>query len=124
MLEPDENEQHFHDMLFLFARHKVEFMVIGAHALGVHDLPRATGDIDIWVRAAPDNGPKIWDALLEFGAPLQGMKPTDFNQPGVGLHIGLPPGRIDILTTITGVRFDEAWPNRVSGKYLMSLFMS
>ncbi len=116
MLEPDENEQHFRDMLYLFTKHNVEFMVIGAHALGVHDLPRATGDIDIWVRAHPQNAPKIWTALLEFGAPLQDMKQSDFNQAGGGFIIGLPPGRIDILTTISGVQFDEAWPNRIAGK--------
>lgn len=116
---PDEmendSEHHFRDMLGLLRKHGVEFLLVGAHALAVHDQPRATGDLDIWVRADAVNGPKVWAALLEFGAPLDAFVAQEWNVPGVGIHIGLPPGRIDILTQVSGVSFDEAWPQRVSG---------
>lgn len=119
---PDETdndfENDFRDMLGLLRKHSVEFLVVGAHALAVHDQPRATGDIDIWVRANQVNGPKVWAALIEFGAPLDEFEPDDWQQPGVGMHIGLPPGRIDILTIISGVTFEQAWPDRVAGQCL------
>ena len=113
-----ESNQDFRDMLGLLKKYSAEFLVVGAHALGVHDQPRATGDLDLWVRADAVNGPKVWAALVEFGAPLDQFEPAEWTTPGVGLHIGLPPGRIDILTVISGVTFDEAWPGRVSGQCL------
>ncbi|MGB1126302.1 MAG: hypothetical protein ACPG4Q_13935 [Phycisphaeraceae bacterium] len=113
-----DHENDFRDMLGLLRKHKADFLLVGAHALAVHDQPRATGDLDIWVRADPVNGLRVWEALLEFGAPLDAFTPEEWCQPGVGLHIGLPPGRIDILTMISGVSFEEAWPKRVAGTCL------
>lgn len=110
------NDLNFRDMLFLLQKHRVDFLLIGAHAVGVHDVPRATGDIDFWVRPDPDNSKKIWGALVEFGAPLSDVTIDDFAKPGAGLHIGLPPGRIDILTEVSGLNFEDAWANRVSGE--------
>lgn len=110
------NDLNFRDMLFLLQKHKVEFLLIGAHAVGVHDVPRATGDIDFWVRPELENSKRVWSALVDFGAPLFDVEPDDFAKPGTGLHIGLPPGRIDILTKVTGLDFEESWGNRVSGK--------
>lgn len=110
------NDLNFRDMLFLLQKHKVDFLLIGAHAMGVHDVPRATGDIDFWVRPTPDNAPRVWAALVEFGAPLSDVSAKDFARPGSGLHIGLPPGRIDILTQVSGLDFDEAWHNKIEGK--------
>ena len=120
MPQLEGNDQNFRDMLFLLQKHEAEFLLIGAHALGVHDLPRATGDIDIWVRADEQNAGRIWAALVEFGAPLATVTADDFAQPGTGLHIGLPPGRIDILTKVSGLTFDAAWQNRVEGKRVVS----
>jgi hypothetical protein len=93
-----------------------DFLVVGAHALAAHDRPRATGDLDIWVRPTPENARKVWRALGAFGAPLQNVTIDDFSAPGVTFQMGLPPYRIDILTEISGVTFDEAWPNRVSNE--------
>lgn len=118
MSNESDSNQDFRDMLGLLKKHGAEYLFVGAHALGIHDKPRATGDLDLWVRADPVNGPKVWSALVEFGAPLDQFAPNEWERPGVGLHIGLPPGRIDIMTTISGVTFDEAWPNRVSGRCL------
>ena len=94
-----------------------DFLVVGAHALAAHDRPRATGDLDIWVRATPENAKKVWRALGVFGAPLHSVTIDDFSTPGITFQMGLPPYRIDILTAISGVTFDEAWPNRISNEF-------
>lgn len=93
----------------------VAFMIVGAHALAIHDVPRATGDIDIWVRPSEENAAKVIHALKLFGAPIQAHGVTEeyFSKPGRVYQIGLPPIRIDILTSISGIEFDEAWPNRI-----------
>jgi hypothetical protein len=80
--------------------------------VAVHGRPRATGDLDIWVEATPTNAPRVMAALIEFGAPLMGLTQAELEAPGVGLHIGVPPRRIDILTVISGIVFAEAWPRR------------
>jgi hypothetical protein len=88
---------------------------VGAHALAVHGVVRATGDIDIWVRPDVENAERVWKALARFGAPMEAMGLTlqDLQQPGTVYQIGLPPRRIDILTEISGVGFSEAWETRV-----------
>ncbi len=90
-----------------------EFLVVGAHALAAHGTPRATGDIDIWVRPTPENADRVLLALKAFGAPLFDLTREDLSRPGIVFQLGLPPFRIDILTGITGVTFDEAWPDRL-----------
>lgn len=88
-------------------------MIVGAYALAVHGLPRATGDIDLWVRPAGDNARRVWRALLKFGAPLSDLKQSDLSGPGIVFQIGVAPTRIDILTSIDGVDFTEAWKERL-----------
>jgi hypothetical protein len=91
-------------------------LVVGAHALAIHGHIRATGDIDIWVRPDPENAERVWRALVHFGAPVEAMGLTvaDLARPGIVYQVGLPPRRVDILTEISGVGFDEAWPARVT----------
>lgn len=108
MLNPD-----FKDILSDFIAEKVEFLVVGAYAMAAHDLPRATGDIDLWVRCNQANAARIITALARFGAPLDGVSERDFVTPGWVLQLGVTPCRIDILTEIDGVRFDDAWQERV-----------
>ena len=108
MLNPD-----YRDMLSAFTDAGVEYLVIGAYALAAHGHPRATGDLDLWVRPTPDNAERVMTALSAFGAPLMEMSREDFETPDTVLQIGVSPRRIDILTTIEGVRFDDAWPGRV-----------
>lgn len=103
----------FVDLLRAFLAADVRFLVVGAYALALHGRPRATGDLDIWVDATPENAPRIMRALAEFGAPLANLTPTDFARPGVTFQIGVPPGRIDILTELTGLAFDDTWPDRL-----------
>lgn len=88
-----------------------DFIVVGAHAMAAHQRPRATGDLDIWVRPTPDNARRVWEALVRYGAPLHHLTLADLSAPGITFQMGVEPNRIDILTDITGVTFDEAWPN-------------
>jgi hypothetical protein len=105
----------FADMLKVLADQAVDFVIVGAHALAAHGLPRATGDIDILVRPDPSNAARVLKALQAFGAPIasHGLTQADFERAGTVYQIGLPPRRIDLLTEITGVTFDEAWQSRM-----------
>ncbi len=107
--------QDFQDMLAALLASGARFLVVGAHALAVHGVVRATGDLDIWVLADAVNAERIWEALRRFGAPMEtlGAVPGDLTRPGIVLQIGLPPRRIDILTGLTGVDFESAWGARV-----------
>ena len=103
----------FSDMLSALSAAGVDFLIVGAHALAAHGVPRATGDLDIWVRPTPDNAVRTLKALAAFGAPLSDLSAEDLTRPDTVFQIGLPPGRIDILSGITGVTFDDAWPSRI-----------
>jgi hypothetical protein len=103
----------FVDLLRAFNAADVRFLVVGAYALALHGRPRATGDLDIWIEPSPDNAPRVLRALAEFGAPLSGVVASDFSEPGAVYQIGVAPGRIDLLTTLTGLTFQEAWAERV-----------
>lgn len=111
-MEPTLNE-HFRDMLCLFNEEKVEYLLVGGWAVSFHARFRVTEDIDLWVRPTPGNADRVLRALVRFGAPLDGITASDFSQPRYGLHIGLPPARIDLLTTLQGVSFEQAWGNRI-----------
>jgi hypothetical protein len=102
----------FRDMIGAFISHGVAFLVVGTHALAAHGRPSATGDLEIWVRPTQDNARRVWDALIEFGAPLGQLCPEDFATPDQVAQFGLPPGRIDLLTSLSGVRFEHAWAGR------------
>jgi hypothetical protein len=112
-LNPD-----FRDLLKAFAEEDVEFVIVGAYALAMHGVPRFTGDLDVLVRPSADNAARVWRALQRFGAPVEsaGVVAADFATPGVVYQIGLSPRRIDVLTEISGVSFDEAWATRTSAE--------
>ena len=103
----------FIDLLRAFADAEVRFLVVGAYALALHGRPRATGDLDVWVEATPENAARVVRALAAFGAPLTDIAEADFAREGVTYQIGVPPGRIDILTDLTGINFGEAWADRM-----------
>jgi hypothetical protein len=103
----------FSDILSAFAAVGVEFLVVGAYALAAHGLPRATGDIDLWVRNTSENASRVMAALARFGAPLGNITEDDFTTPGMVVQIGVTPRRIDVLTAIDGVEFNEAWRERI-----------
>ena len=107
--------EDFRDVLLELADGQVRFLVVGAFAVALHGAPRFTGDLDILVSSSAENAAKVYDALRRFGAPLEttGVVPADFQTPGSVYQIGLPPRRIDILTQITAVSFEDAWTSRV-----------
>jgi hypothetical protein len=107
----------FIDLLRAFIAADVRFLVVGAYALALHGRPRGTGDLDVWVDATPENAPRVMQALRAFGAPMLDVTEADFSKPGVTYQIGVPPGRVDILTELTGIRFTGAWPQRVRGPF-------
>ena len=101
-------------MLSGFTDSGAEFLLVGAYAMAAHGHPRATGDLDIWVRANPENAVKVLVALSKFGAPLHDLTIEDFSRPGIVFQIGVEPSRIDILTEISGVNFADAWERKIS----------
>ena len=104
----------FRDMLEALLAEGVRFVVVGAHAVGLHARPRATGDLDLLVEPTPDNGARAWRALVRFGAPVASLevRPEDLETPGIVVQVGVEPNRIDLMTTISGVSFEEAWSSR------------
>lgn len=107
----------FHDLLAALTDTGVRFLVVGAHALAAHGVPRMTGDLDIWVEPTETNAALVWAALAQFGAPLDSLsiQQSDFVQTDQVVQLGLPPYRLDLLTSISGVGFDEAWEGRLTG---------
>jgi len=85
----------------------VEYLVVGAYAMGAYGYSRATGDMDILVRPNRENAERVIRALAAFGAPVEHISVEDFETEGTVYQIGVAPVRIDILTSIDGVSFDE-----------------
>ena len=105
--------ENFRDMLSAFGEAGADYLLIGAYAMAAHGCPRATADIDFWVRPTAENARRVWAALQNFRAPLSKVTPEDFYTPDFVYQMGIPPQRIDILTSISGVDFDDAWPERM-----------
>lgn len=103
------------DVLRALEEAGADFIVVGAHALAAHGIPRATGDFDVLVRPTAENARRVVQALEAFGAPLDahGVGVDDFAAPGTVYQMGLPPRRVDVLTSISGVPFNEAWEGRL-----------
>jgi predicted nucleotidyltransferase len=101
------------ELCALFSAHRVEFLVVGGQAVIAHGYPRLTKDMDLWVRPTAENGARVIDALFEFGSGDAGLTSGQFENPRTVLMLGREPFRIDILTDIPGVTFDEAWLGRV-----------
>jgi predicted nucleotidyltransferase len=100
-------------MLQLLLEEQVDFMIVGAYALGTHGYPRATGDIDIWVKPDIINSKKLYKALVRFGAPLGQIQIDEFSTEGVIFQIGVIPRRIDIITKIDGITYEEADEDKI-----------
>ena len=107
----------YKDLLAVFNAHGVEYLVIGAHALAAHGQVRATKDLDIWVRPVAENARRVLRGIEAFGAARHDLTEQDLTQPGTVFQIGVEPLRIDIITSIDGVEFSAAWPDRVMSKF-------
>jgi hypothetical protein len=109
-------EQDFIDFIRLLNEHRVEYLVVGAHALAYHGRPRHTGDLDIWIKPNEENASKMLAVLEDFGFGSLNIDEKDFLKDGYVTQLGYPPLRIDILNSISGVEFDEAYSNKSDGK--------
>jgi hypothetical protein len=103
-------------LVFLRAR-KVKALIVGGYAFAFHARPRYTKDIDIWIEPTPENAQCLLQALDDFGFGSLGLKVEDFSKPGQIVQLGFPPNRIDLLTSIKGLNFEEAWQSRVEDSY-------
>lgn len=109
--------QDFTDLLSALSAADARFLIVGAYAVTYHSQPRSTGDLDLWIDDAPENAKRVWSALEKFGAPLTELTVEDLSAPNVVYQIGVPPRRIDLLTSLTGLRFADAWESRVTGRF-------
>ena len=102
----------FRELLNLFEKHDVRYLVVGGYAVMKYSEPRYTKDLDVWIATDPENANSVYIALKEFGAPLANLTADDFTQKDYLYQMGRPPLRVDIMMSIPGVEFEEAWKNR------------
>jgi len=107
----------FKEWFELLGKRKVEYLIVGGYAVAFYGAPRFTGDIDIFIRTDHENIARLLTALDDFGFGDSGLSAEILGTPGQIIELGLPPVRIDIVTSIQGVSFDQAWPNRIVGRY-------
>ncbi len=112
-----EVQQDFKELLELFNKYNIKCLIVGGYALAFYGAPRYTGDIDIFVQPDETNAQKIIKALEEFGFGALDMHAKDFSHPDKVIQLGVPPVRIDIITSLSGVEWDTAEQNRVEGEY-------
>jgi predicted nucleotidyltransferase len=104
--------QDFKEFVELLIKYKAEYLIVGGYAVSVHGHPRYTGDLDIWLNPTPKNANLILQSVNEFGFSSYGLTQSDFTKPGNVVQLGYPPLRIDLLTEIDGVTFEECFSNR------------
>ena len=112
-----EVQEDFKELLTLLNSHGVEYIIVGAHTLAYYGAPRYTGDLDIHLRPTPENAVRVMAALHEFGFGDVGLSTEDFAVPGKVVQLGFPPVRIDLLTSLTGIAWEEADSGKVRGEY-------
>ncbi|MGB8656456.1 MAG: hypothetical protein WCE90_01560 [Candidatus Zixiibacteriota bacterium] len=112
-----EVQPDFKELLALFNKHGVDYIIVGAYALAHHGAPRYTGDMDLLVRPNPENAKRILRAFDKFGFGSLGLKIEDFASPDQVIQIGVTPVRIDIVTSLTGVSWEQAAAGRIAGAY-------
>jgi hypothetical protein len=112
-----EVQQDFKELLELLNAHDVEYVIVGAYALAFYGAPRFTGDIDILVRPSPGNARKIMSAMDDFGFGSLDLKEEDFQDLDSVVQLGVPPVRVDLITSITGVTWQEADAGKRQGRY-------
>ena len=106
-------DKDFSEFVALLAAHDVRYMIVGGYALAAHGLPRATGDLDAWIWTDQQNAQRLLEALEKFGFGGIGISESDLTADDCVLQLGYPPYRIDLLTRIDGVEFDDAWGRHI-----------
>ena len=109
-------ERDLREFIELLNAHEVRYLVVGAHAVAFHGRPRYTADIDFFVDSSPENAQRISDTLQEFGLGDIGVSSAEFTAPDLIVQLGIEPNRVDIMTSISGVTFNEAWRSRAHGE--------
>ncbi|MBK6731591.1 MAG: hypothetical protein IPG60_11755 [Bacteroidetes bacterium] len=104
--------QDFREFVELLIKYNAEYLIVGGYAVGIHGHPRYTGDLDIWLNPSPNNAEIILKCVNEFGFSSYGLSQSDFTKQGNVIQLGYPPLRIDLLTEIDGVSFEECYKNR------------
>ena len=104
--------QDFKEFVELLIKYKTEYLIVGGYAVGIHGYPRYTGDLDIWLNPTLENAEKVILCINDFGFASVGLKVSDFTKEGNIIQLGFPPLRIDLLTEIDGVKFNECYNNR------------
>jgi len=112
-----EAQKDFKELLALFNDHRVSYLIVGGYALAFHGAPRFTGDLDIFIKPDHENASRIVAALEAFGFASLGLTESDFEQPDQVIQLGVAPVRIDLITTITGVSWDDAFAGKVVSSY-------
>lgn len=112
-----ELNSHYRDLFASLNDAGVRYLLVGGYAMAYHRLPRFTKDIDIWVEPTLDNSERVWKALRAFGSPQKDINRTTFSKPDVIFQIGVPPNRIDIISSIEALDFQSAWKNRVDTRF-------
>jgi len=107
----------FKELLELLNAHEVDYLIVGGYALALHGAPRFTGDLDIYLGIHQDNAKKVLSVLNEFGFGALNLSEKDFTQSDQIIQLGVPPIRIDFITSIDGVEWDAAWANREKGSW-------
>lgn len=113
-MPPNSN---FVDLLRVFNEEEVKYLVVGGYAFMFYSNPRFTKDLDIWVEASQENSVRVFRALARFGAPLRGLTAADFAEPEKFYQLGIAPNRIDVLTSITGLEFEDTWQRRQASEF-------
>ena len=103
----------FKELLNVFNAHSVRYLVVGGYAVMMYSEPRFTKDLDLWISVDPENARAVYAALRDFGAPLSGLTEESFSQEGFFYQMGVPPLRVDVMMSLPGMTFEEAWPRRV-----------
>ena len=107
----------FSDLFSALNDADTRYLMVGGYAVSFHAEPRFTKDLDVWVEPTPANAVAAHRALSAFGAPMEDVRPADLSNPGLIVQLGVPPNRIDIVTSIDGVSFEQAWAGRVDSVY-------
>ncbi len=107
-----EIDQDFKEFIQLLNKHKVQYLIVGGFAVAAHGYPRYTGDIDFWIKQNKQNANRIICALIEFGFGTLDINEDDFLKADYVIQLGFPPNRIDLLTGISGLNFDECWAEK------------
>lgn len=106
-LHPD-----FKDFLRLLNSHNVRYLLVGGYAVGYHGYPRATGDMDIWIEMSESNSKKVASAFRDFGMPNETISESQFLEKNKVIRVGMPPVRLEVITSASGVAFHKCYSNR------------